>query len=94
MNEMHFGNRVRQALNQGLRLNEKQSKRLHAARERARAAQRPEITGPLAWADNVVGLKKIHDALLKYRDASGDPFWEPAPLLKKLVQEDKKFSSV
>jgi len=50
--------------------------------------------GPMWWADNVVGLKKIHDALLKYRDASGDPFWEPAPLLKKLVQEDKKFSSV
>ncbi len=50
--------------------------------------------GPMWWADNVVGLKTIHDALLKYRDASGDPFWEPAPLLKKLVQEDKKFSSV
>ena len=50
--------------------------------------------GPMWWADNVVGLKTIHDALLRYRDASGDPFWEPAPLLKKLVQEDKKFSSV
>ena len=49
--------------------------------------------GPMWWADNVVGLKTIHDALLKYRDASGDPFWEPAPLLKKLVQEDKKFST-
>ena len=50
--------------------------------------------GPMWWADNVVGLKTIHDALLKYRDAAGDPFWEPAPLLKKLVQEDKKFSTV
>ncbi|HJQ59372.1 MAG TPA: 3-hydroxyacyl-CoA dehydrogenase NAD-binding domain-containing protein [Vineibacter sp.] len=50
--------------------------------------------GPMWWADNVVGLKAIHDALLKYRDMSGDPFWEPAPLLKKLVQEDKKFASL
>ena len=50
--------------------------------------------GPMWWADNVVGLKVIHDALMKYRDASGDPFWEPAPLLKKLVQENKKFSTV
>jgi 3-hydroxyacyl-CoA dehydrogenase len=50
--------------------------------------------GPMWWADNVVGLKAIHDALLKYRDMSGDPFWEPAPLLKKLVQENRKFSEL
>ena len=35
MNEMHFGNRIRQILNQGLRLDAKQAERLHAARERA-----------------------------------------------------------
>ena len=50
--------------------------------------------GPMWWADNVVGLKAVHDALLKYRDLSGESFWEPAPLLKKLVQEGKKFSRV
>jgi hypothetical protein len=55
MNEMHFGNRIRQALNQGLRLNARQTERLHAARERALAAQRPEPVGALAWADNVLG---------------------------------------
>jgi hypothetical protein len=55
MNEMHFGNRIRQALNQGLRLNARQAERLHAARERALAARRPEPVGAMAWADNVLG---------------------------------------
>jgi hypothetical protein len=55
MNEMHFGNRIRQILNQGLRLNARQAERLHAARERALAARRPEPVGALAWADNVLG---------------------------------------
>jgi hypothetical protein len=55
MNEMHLGNRVRQALNQGLRLDASQAERLHAARERALARQRPELAPALAWADNVLG---------------------------------------
>jgi hypothetical protein len=55
MNEMHFGNKIRQVLNQGLRLNARQAERLHAARERALAARRPEPVGGLAWADNVLG---------------------------------------
>jgi hypothetical protein len=55
MNEMHFGNRVRQILSQGLRLDARQAERLHAARERALAARRPEPVGALAWADNVLG---------------------------------------
>jgi hypothetical protein len=55
MNEMHFGNRIRQALNQGLRLKHTHVERLRAARERALAHQRPEPAPALAWADNVVG---------------------------------------
>jgi uncharacterized iron-regulated membrane protein len=55
MNEMHFGNKIRQALNQGLRLDQTQAERLRAARERALARQRPEPAAVLAWADNVVG---------------------------------------
>ncbi|HEV7478365.1 MAG TPA: DUF3619 family protein [Burkholderiales bacterium] len=52
---MHFGNRIRQVLNQGLRLSARQAERLHAARERALTARRPEPVGALAWADNVLG---------------------------------------
>jgi hypothetical protein len=55
MNEMHFGNRIRQLLNQGLRLDARQAERLRAARERAIAARRPEPVGALAWADNLLG---------------------------------------
>ena len=55
MNEMHFGNRIRQALNQGLRLEKNHIERLRAARERALARQRPEPAPALAWADNVLG---------------------------------------
>ena len=52
---MHFGNRIRQALNQGLRLEKSHVERLRAARERALARQRPEPAPALAWADNVLG---------------------------------------
>jgi hypothetical protein len=55
MNEPQFGNKVRQILNQGLRLNDATVSRLKAAREQALARQRPEPAPALAWADNVIG---------------------------------------
>jgi len=55
MNEMQFGNRVRQVLNQGLELDATTAARLRAARETALARQCPEPAPALAWADNVVG---------------------------------------
>lgn len=55
MNEMQFGNRVRQVLNQGLKLESGTAQRLKAAREAALARQRAEPAPALAWADNVVG---------------------------------------
>jgi len=55
MNEQLFGNKVRQILNQGLRLDATAAERLRAAREQALARQRPEPAPALAWADNVVG---------------------------------------
>ena len=55
MNEQLFGNKVRQILNQGLRIDSSAAERLRAARERALARQRLEPAPALAWADNVVG---------------------------------------
>jgi hypothetical protein len=53
--EMQFGNRVRQVLNQGIRVRPNIAKRLEHARERALERQRPEPAPALAWADNVAG---------------------------------------
>jgi hypothetical protein len=55
MNEAQFGNKVRQVLNQGLRVEAGVAERLRAAREQALARQRPEPARALAWADNVLG---------------------------------------
>ena len=55
MNEPQFGNKVRQLLNQGLRVDPGVAERLRAAREQALARQRPQPAPALAWADNVLG---------------------------------------
>jgi hypothetical protein len=55
MNEPQFGNKVRQLLNQGLRVEPGVAERLRAARAQALARQRPEPAPALAWADNVLG---------------------------------------
>jgi len=55
MNEQLFGNKVRQILNQGLRIGSSAAERLRAARGQALARQRPEPAPALVWADNVVG---------------------------------------
>ena len=55
MNEIQFGDRVRQNLNQGLDLKPHIKEQLRAAREQALARQRPEPAPALAWADNVIG---------------------------------------
>jgi hypothetical protein len=55
MNEMQFGNKVRQVLNQGLSVESATAQRLKAARELALSRQRPEPAPAFAWADNVLG---------------------------------------
>jgi hypothetical protein len=55
MNEHQFGNKLRQILNQGLRLDAGAAARLRAAREQALERQRREPAIAFAWADNVLG---------------------------------------
>jgi hypothetical protein len=55
MNEPHFGNRIRQLLNQGAPLDASISARLRAARELALARQKPEAAQGLAWAGGTLG---------------------------------------
>ncbi len=53
----------------------------------------PEVTGgPMFWADRQ-GLGNVLADIEKFRDEYGD-FWTPAPLLKKLVEEGKRFASL
>ena len=50
------------------------------------------LGGPMFYADTV-GLKKVYDAILKYKDSVGSQYWEPSPLLAKLAKEGKGFYS-
>ncbi|MEP2651256.1 MAG: 3-hydroxyacyl-CoA dehydrogenase NAD-binding domain-containing protein [Paraglaciecola sp.] len=52
--------------------------------------------GPMQYADEI-GLKTIYDAMCKYRDELGEHgknWFEPAPLLKKLADQGKRFSDL
>jgi 3-hydroxyacyl-CoA dehydrogenase len=46
--------------------------------------------GPMYWADEV-GLARIRDAMLRYRETVGAQYWEPAPLLQRLAREGGGF---
>jgi 3-hydroxyacyl-CoA dehydrogenase len=46
--------------------------------------------GPMFYADTV-GLKKVYDRVCEFHAQHGF-WWEPAPLLKKLAEEGKKFA--
>jgi hypothetical protein len=56
MNEMQFGHRIRQILNQGTtKVNPAIAARLKRARSQALERQRAEPAAGLAWADNIAG---------------------------------------
>ena len=50
MNEIKFASKIRQALNEGSRVDARIAERLRAARERAIASRKPEREPALAWA--------------------------------------------
>ncbi len=41
--------------------------------------------GPMFYADTI-GLKAVHDGILKYRELFGPMHWQPAPLLARLAR--------
>ena len=47
--------------------------------------------GPMLYADQV-GLYNVVRAAQRFAAESGDPFWQPAPLLAKLAAEGKTFN--
>ena len=47
--------------------------------------------GPMFHADTV-GLFAVERAMRRFRAATGDPFWEPAPRLARLAAEGGKFN--
>jgi len=49
--------------------------------------------GPMYYADSI-GLDKVMTCLKAFQEQDGDDFWEPAPLLKKLVAEGKGFKDM
>ncbi len=46
--------------------------------------------GPMFYADTV-GLKNVYEAVERYHQQHGD-WWKPAPLLKKLASDGKRFT--
>jgi len=65
MNENHFGDRVRQQLNLGLRMDDAILRRLRTGRELALERRRVANTAPIAaLADNVLGRLGMPETLL------------------------------
>lgn len=97
MNEMQFGNRVRQVLNQGLKVDAGVAQRLKAAREAALARQRPEPAPALAWAGGVLGrfdgwgdlaLYVVLPLALLLIGVSGGYYWQQSQRIAAIEEID------
>src|SRR5262245_23849579 len=51
----------------------------------------PSYRGGPMWYADTVGLKKVYERICEFHAQHGF-WWEPAPLLKKLAEEGKKFA--
>jgi len=51
----------------------------------------PAYRGGPMWYADTVGLKKVYDRIAEFEKQHG-ALWQPAPLLKQLVEEGKKFA--
>ncbi|HJP35157.1 MAG TPA: 3-hydroxyacyl-CoA dehydrogenase family protein, partial [Gammaproteobacteria bacterium] len=49
--------------------------------------------GPMYYADSI-GLDKVCARLKEYQQQDADDFWQPAPLIEKLVAEGKGFKDM
>jgi 3-hydroxyacyl-CoA dehydrogenase len=47
--------------------------------------------GPMYYADQI-GLKNVLAKIVEFRDRYGEQYWQPAPLLVKLAQEESSFA--
>jgi 3-hydroxyacyl-CoA dehydrogenase len=51
----------------------------------------PAYRGGPMWYADTVSLKKVYDRVLEFQKKHGE-IWEPAPLLKQLAEQGKKFA--
>ena len=51
----------------------------------------PAYRGGPMWYADTVGLKKVYDRIVEFQKQHGE-IWEPAPLLKQLAEQGKKFA--
>jgi 3-hydroxyacyl-CoA dehydrogenase len=52
----------------------------------------PAYRGGPMWYADTVGLKKVYERISEFHRQHGE-LWEPAPLLKRLAEEDRGFAS-
>jgi 3-hydroxyacyl-CoA dehydrogenase len=51
----------------------------------------PAVTGGPMWWAGEIGLSKVRDAMLRYRDSVGADYWTPSPLIDRLAAQGKTF---